>query len=73
MVRYKEEAVMSTAQKKLERLSGRTSREAWLQLQRMRHHPNFAALLAHLETIKGTVRNSDVERAAQRFLDTPKD
>lgn len=61
---------MPTAQRKLARLSGRASREAWLQLQRMRHHPNFPRLLAHLETLDGTVLDSDVEQAAQRFLDS---
>lgn len=61
---------MATVQTRLARLSGRTSREAWLQLKQMRHHPNFPVLLAHLEAKKGSVLDSDVEQAARRFLET---
>lgn len=60
---------MPVSQERLARLSGRTSREAWLQLQQIRHHRNFPALLAYLEGKKGTVLGSDVAHAAQRFLD----
>ena len=60
---------MPTEDKKMARLIGRTSREAWLQLQRMRHHPNFHALIAHLETVQGEIFGRHVDEAAQRFLD----
>lgn len=59
------------SQKRLARLSGRTSREAWQHLQQIRHHPNFATLLDYLEKKRGTVLDSDVARAAQRFLVKP--
>jgi hypothetical protein len=53
----------------LARLIGRTSRDAWLQLQRMRHHPNFHALVAHLETFQGEITGWHVDEASQRILD----
>jgi len=59
-----------TEDNKMARLIGRTSREAWLQLQRMRHHPNFHVLLAHLETVQGQISGLHVDEAAQRFLDS---
>jgi hypothetical protein len=55
---------------KLSRLIGRTSRDAWLQLQRMRHHPNFHALVAHLETLQGEILGWHVDEAAQKILDS---
>ena len=55
---------------KLAGLAGRTSRDAWLQLQRMRHHPNFHALVAHLETLHGEILGWHVDDAAQKILDT---
>ena len=42
---------MTTADERLARLSGRTSREAWLRLQRMRDHPELTAVLGYLELI----------------------
>jgi hypothetical protein len=54
---------------KLESLVGRTSRDAWLQLQRMRHHPHFHALIAHLHTLQGEILGWHVDEAAQRILD----
>ncbi len=60
---------MTTLEERIAMLSRRTDREAWLQLQRIRHHPNFAKLLAHLELLFGEVREADVDHAARLFLD----
>lgn len=62
---------LSRTGKGLTELIGRTSREAWLLLQTLRHHPEFSSLLAHLEAKSGTIVDSDVVRAAQRFLSDP--
>lgn len=64
---------MTDIDKRLSILSGRTSREAWLQLQRMRHHPNVGALLAYLEQVGGAIRDADVHEAMRRFLDDHKE
>lgn len=50
---------------------GRTSREAWLLLQTLRHHPRFSTLLAYLQSKSGTIVDADVVQAAQRFLSDP--
>jgi hypothetical protein len=56
-------------EKRIAKLSGRTSSEAWTQLKRMRHHPRFEELLKHLEGTDGSVSLADVEDPARRFLD----
>lgn len=56
---------MTTPEKRLARLSGRTSREAWAELQRRKSEPRLDKILAHLERVDGTLRLSDVERAVQ--------
>jgi len=56
---------MPNAEKKFARLSGRTTREAWAELQRRQGEPHFDAILAHLEKADGTLRLSDVERAVE--------
>jgi hypothetical protein len=61
---------MTTADERLARLSGRTSREAWLRLQRMRDHPRFTSLLEQLEAIEGMLLDSHVEHVARRLLDS---
>jgi hypothetical protein len=58
-----------SVEKRIAILSGRIDRAAWLQLQRFRHHPNFAKLLEHLEGSDGAVREADVQRAVRIFLD----
>ena len=60
---------MTSLDERIAMLSGRTNREAWVQLQRVRHHPNFADLLEHLERLDGQVRETDVDHAARLFLD----
>ena len=60
---------MPTVEEKLAGLIGRTSRDAWLQLRRMRHHPHFLALIEHLETLQGEILGWHVDEAAQRILD----
>jgi hypothetical protein len=59
---------MTSLEKRMAKLSGRTSREAWLRLQKARQHPKFAELLAELETIDGAVGAADIQRALRRFL-----
>ena len=54
---------------RLARLSARMERDAWIQLNRMRHHPKFDALLEFLESVPGTVLPIHVEAAAQQILD----
>jgi len=66
-----DEIKIRISQKRLARLSGRTSREAWQQLQQVMDHPNFPALLAYLEGKPGTVLDADVAHGAQRFLVKP--
>jgi len=60
---------MTCVEKRMAMLSGRIDHEAWTQLQRVRHHPNFTGLLEHLERLDGAVRETDIERAARLFLD----
>lgn len=60
---------MPFGDKRLAALSGRTDKDAWIQLYRMQHHPNFVLVLAELEKIPGTITVRHVEDAAQRFLD----
>lgn len=60
---------MISIEERIAMLSGRTSREAWGKLQRMRHHPRFGTLLGHLEQLSGTIGDDDVDQAARRFLD----
>ncbi|HEX6004498.1 MAG TPA: hypothetical protein VFZ14_10945 [Burkholderiales bacterium] len=64
---------MTTADERLARLSGRTSREAWLRLQRMRDHPELTAVLGYLELIEGMVLDSHVEQAVRRFAGSAED
>lgn len=59
---------MPTAQKKLARLSGRTTYTAWSTLQRLRDHPSFERLLAHLERVDGTLQAADIERALKQVV-----
>lgn len=59
---------MTNLEKRLAKLSGRTSREAWLRLQKARQHPRFAELLAELEAIDGTVGVAEIQRAIRRFF-----
>ncbi len=61
---------MPKEENKLARLVGRTSRDAWLQLQRMRHHPHFHALITHLETLQGEIQGWHVDDAAHKILDS---
>jgi hypothetical protein len=63
------EVAVTSLEERIAMLSGRTNREAWLQLQRIRHHPNFGALLMHLERLGRQVRETDVDHAARLFLD----
>lgn len=58
---------MPTAQKKLARLSGRTSQTAWSTLRQLRDHPRFDQLLAHLENVDGTLHVTDIARALQHI------
>jgi len=60
---------MTNVERRLAMLTGRTTREAWLRLQRMQHRPEFEALLTDLERLDGTVTESDVSRAVQRLVD----
>ncbi|HET9664658.1 MAG TPA: hypothetical protein VFP00_10555 [Burkholderiales bacterium] len=60
---------MTSIEERIAMLSGRTSREAWGKLQRMRHHPHFGALLGYLEKLTGTIGDEEVDEAARRFLD----
>jgi hypothetical protein len=55
---------VTTPEKKFARLSGRASRQAWEELQRLRSTTRFDQILAYLDTVDGTLRLSDVERAA---------
>jgi hypothetical protein len=64
---------MPSVEKRLARLSGRTSRDAWLELQRLKQHANFYELLVHLEKKEGTLLVRDVERAVKRFLNNHED
>jgi len=64
---------MTGVEKRMANLSARASHEAWLQIQRLRHHPKFEKLLAQLEKVDGTLRGPDVEKAARRFLDGHED
>lgn len=64
---------MPSVEKRLARLSGRTSREAWIELQRLKQHANFYELLEHLEKKDGALLIRDVERAVKRFLNAHKD
>ena len=68
MLRCVEEDAVPTAQKKLARLSGRTTYTAWSALQRLRDHPSFERLLAHLERIDGTLQAGDIERALKQVV-----
>lgn len=52
---------------RLAMLIGRTTHEAWLELQRVRHHPNFEDLLTDLERLSGTVTDRDVGNAVRRI------
>jgi hypothetical protein len=67
MLALKRGAVMTSLEKRIERLAGRASRDAWLYLQDLRHHPEFPELLAHLEQIEGTLLQTHIEQALRRF------
>ena len=56
---------MPNPEKKLARLAGRTSREAWAELQRRKNEPRFDQILAHLESVDGTLHLSDVRHAVE--------
>ena len=58
---------MPDEEERMAKLSARVSHDAWLQLKRMRHHPQFGAVLTRLEAIEGTINDADV-RAAQKLL-----
>jgi hypothetical protein len=58
---------------RLARLSARIDRDGWLQLNRMRHHPNFDELLEFLEAIPGTVTPTHIESATQHYIDGRED
>ena len=60
---------MPDEEERMAKLSARISHDAWLQLKRMRHHPQFGAVLTHLEAIEGTIGDADL-RAAQNRLDS---
>ena len=62
---------MANKDKRLSVLSGRTDKEAWIQLYRMQHHPQFGSVLSELEQVAGTITQQHVETAAQQFLDEP--
>lgn len=57
------------AEKRIARLCGRASREAWIELQRLKTHPRFDELLAHLEAVDGTLHDTDIEQAVRRIVD----
>ncbi|HEX6008302.1 MAG TPA: hypothetical protein VFY80_10075, partial [Burkholderiales bacterium] len=61
---------MSDLQDRLVVLSGRSNREAWLQLQRYSDHPNFDQLLRHLERVEGALREQDIEHAVRLYVRT---
>ncbi|MBI4205241.1 MAG: hypothetical protein HY527_09460 [Betaproteobacteria bacterium] len=62
---------MNGFEKRLARLSGRVSREAWLQLQGMRITRNSPTCWRTLRD--GALLDRDIERAAQRFFDNRED
>lgn len=64
---------MTDAEKRIARLCGRASREAWIELQRLKTHPRFDELLAHLETVDGTLHDTDIEQAVRRIVDMHED
>ena len=53
---------------RIARLSGRASHEAWVQLQRFRHHPQIERLLAYLEDVEGTVSLADIDNAVRHVF-----
>lgn len=59
---------MTSLEKRLARLSGRITHDAWLKLQEVRQHPKFADLLADLEEIDGSLNAGDIRRALRQFL-----
>ena len=63
------ESQVTSIEERIAKLSGRCTHGAWINLQRMRHHPNFPGLLSHLEMLEGAVTQDDVEEAAMRFVD----
>jgi hypothetical protein len=62
---------MTSNDKRLAMLSGRMDKEAWIQLYRMRHHPNFGEVLSRLEPVIGTITRDHVEAAARELIDEP--
>ncbi|MGQ0522936.1 MAG: GAF domain-containing protein [Betaproteobacteria bacterium] len=56
-------------EKRLVHLCGRASLEAWMLLQRLKNHPRFDRLLALLDTVGGTLQETDIEKALRRVVD----
>lgn len=65
---------MTSREKRLAKLSGRMSREAWLRLQTVREHPHLTELLSDLEKVEGTLNVKHIQLALRQFLSqrTPK-
>ncbi|MGQ0525460.1 MAG: hypothetical protein ACT4P8_17575 [Betaproteobacteria bacterium] len=65
---------MTSLEKRLAKLSGRMSREAWLKLRTVRQHPHLTELLSNLEKVDGTLSIDHIQRALRQFLSqrTPK-
>jgi hypothetical protein len=60
---------MTIEDERMAKLSARVSHEAWLQLKRMSHHPQFGELLTQLEAVEGTIGDADLQ-AAQELLES---
>ena len=59
---------MTSLEKRMAKLSGRMSHDAWLKLQKARQHPRFPDMLADLEKIDGSLNAEDIQRALHQFL-----
>jgi hypothetical protein len=58
----------SDDEERLIELSGRLSYDAWVTLQEVRQHPQFADVMSELEKVEGSLSVTDVQRALRRFV-----
>jgi hypothetical protein len=60
---------MTNLEKRLARLSGRVTHEAWNQLLKSLNHPRFPEILSDLERVDGTLDVNQIQHSLARFLE----